>query len=176
MLQPQAAAKPMTALYRVPRKAALRPLLEHARARHGLRLAPADLRGVRLMLRALKERQIVGMLPDQVPSRGDGVWAPFFGRPAYTMTLPARLVAASGAAVAVYYAERLPRGRGFRIRWRAIDVALGGEPALAAAALNRVLEDLVRELPGQYLWGYNRYKVPHGVAPATSREAASSPA
>ncbi|HYA65824.1 MAG TPA: hypothetical protein VEE84_04005, partial [Burkholderiaceae bacterium] len=83
--------RPMLALYRVPRKAALRPLIEQARTHHGLRLAPADLHGVRLMLRALRNRQIVGLLPDQVPSRGEGVWAPFFGRPAFTMTLPARL-------------------------------------------------------------------------------------
>jgi KDO2-lipid IV(A) lauroyltransferase len=165
MLQPAAAARPMTALYRVPRKALLRPLLEQARTRHGLRLAPADLGGVRRLLRALKQCQIVGILPDQVPARGDGVWAPFFGRPAYTMTLPARLVSAANALVGLAYAERLPHGRGFRIVWRPIDLAISGDAARDAAAINAVLEDLVRGLPAQYLWAYNRYKVPQGVAP-----------
>ena len=99
MLSPSGAARPMLAVYRIPRKAALRPLMEGARLRHGLRLAPADLGGVRLMLRALRDGGIVGLLPDQVPSRGEGVWAPYFGRPAYSMTLTARLALALDALV-----------------------------------------------------------------------------
>jgi Kdo2-lipid IVA lauroyltransferase/acyltransferase len=97
MAGPAGRARPMLALYREPRKAALRPLFAQARARSGLLLAPADLHGVRLMLRAMRDRQVVGLLPDQVPSRGEGVWAPFFGRPAFTMTLPARLARAHDA-------------------------------------------------------------------------------
>ncbi|HUN91483.1 MAG TPA: lysophospholipid acyltransferase family protein [Burkholderiaceae bacterium] len=174
MLQPWAAARPMTALYRVPRKAALRPLLEGARGRNGLQLAPADLRGVRLLMRALRQGGVAGILPDQVPSQGDGVWAPFFGRSAYTMTLPARLAQANGARVALMHAERLPRGRGFVIRWNPIAEPFRGDAAGDAALLNRHLEELIRRLPAQYLWGYNRYKVPAGVAAPAPGEGAAA--
>jgi len=128
MLRPVGRARPMTALYRVPHKPALRPLLEAARAHRGLRLAPAELAGVRKLIRALKNREVVGILPDQVPSQGDGVWAPFFGRPAYTMTLPARLAVTQQAIVAFIYAERLPRGRGFRLHWERVAAPLTGDP------------------------------------------------
>jgi KDO2-lipid IV(A) lauroyltransferase len=153
----------MTVLYRVPRKSALRPLMEGGRAVDGLVLAPADMRGVRLLMRAMKSAQAAGILPDQVPSQGEGVWAPFFGRPAYTMTLPARLAVASGANVVFVYGERLPRGRGYRIHVAPLAEPLTGEAAHDATVLNRALEQLIRACPAQYLWGYNRYKAPAGV-------------
>jgi KDO2-lipid IV(A) lauroyltransferase len=156
-------ARPMLALYRVPRKSSLRPLFEQARIRHGLLLAPADLHGVRLMLRALRARQIVGLLPDQVPSRGEGVWAPFFGRPAFTMTLPARLACAHDALVVLVYAQRLPRGAGYRIHWQPLEARLTGEPQADAACINGAMERLILRCPEQYLWSYNRYKIPSGV-------------
>ncbi len=161
------AARPMLALYRMPRKATLRPLFENARRRHGLLLAPADLQGVRLMLRALRSRQIVGLLPDQVPSRGEGVWAPFFGRPAFTMTLPARLACTHDALVVLVYAQRLPRGAGYRIHWEPLPGALSGEPGADAARINHAMEQLILRCPEQYLWSYNRYKTPPGVAAPT---------
>jgi KDO2-lipid IV(A) lauroyltransferase len=106
------------------------------------------------------------MLPDQAPSLGEGEWAPFFGRPAYTMTLVARLHHATGAAVFATFAERLPRGRGYRMHWRPIPV-LPRDAKQAAREVNAALEDLIRECPAQYLWAYNRYKVPAGAeAPA----------
>ncbi|MGC4244693.1 MAG: lysophospholipid acyltransferase family protein, partial [Herbaspirillum sp.] len=80
----------LSVLYRPPRKAALKPLIEGARARANLHLAPANLAGVRILLKALKNGQAIGLLPDQVPQNGEGVWAEFFGKPAYTMTLPAK--------------------------------------------------------------------------------------
>ena len=105
-----AAFKPMTVLYRRPKRASLAPLIEGGRGAH-LKLAPADLSGVRALLKALKAGEAVGMLPDQVPGKGEGTWLPFFGQPAYTMTLAARLCA-TGATPLMAYAERLAGGRG----------------------------------------------------------------
>lgn len=160
---------PMTALYRPPRKAAIAPLIEAGRTRPNLRLAAADLGGVRALLRALKSREAIGILPDQAPRFGEGVWAPFFGRMAFTMTLAARLAQTPGAAVLLMYAERLPRGRGFRLVVVPLQEVLrepfAQDPAAAAAQFNGVLEALIRRVPAQYLWSYNRYKVPPGVAP-----------
>jgi KDO2-lipid IV(A) lauroyltransferase len=157
--QPRARERPMTVLYRPPRKAALRNVIDE-RARPGLVLAPADMRGVRMLMRALKRGHTAGILPDQVPSQGEGTWAGFFGRPAYTMTLPARLAAASGARVAFALCERLPGGRGYLLHLVPFDEPLCGDIAADTQHLNRALEKLIRLCPEQYLWGYNRYKVP----------------
>jgi len=169
--RPEAATRPITVLYRIPRKSILRPIVESGRATPGLKLAPAELRGVRMLMKALKEREVVGILPDQVPSRGEGVWAPFFGRWAYTMTLPARLARQFDAIVIFVYGERLPGGRGYRIHLKRLEGPFTGDAVQDAAIMNRGLESLIRECPTQYLWGYNRYKVPAGAEPVP-REAA----
>jgi Kdo2-lipid IVA lauroyltransferase/acyltransferase len=158
-------------LYRPARQSWLRELEEAARARDHLATAPADLGGVRLMLRALRRGQCVGLLPDQVPPQGMGVWVPFFGQPAYTMTLAARLVQQTGAAVAVLWTERLPRGAGYVVRAQPLPVALPDSAAdeqAAARAVNRSMERVIAQKPSQYLWGYHRYKQPRRAdAPGT---------
>jgi KDO2-lipid IV(A) lauroyltransferase len=160
----------LTALYRPPRKSALKPLIEGARARHNLLLAPANLSGVRTLLKALKNGQAIGLLPDQVPQHGEGVWADFFGKPAYTMTLPAKLHTMSNAPVILSYAERLSWGRGYVIRFVAFEEPLGDTPQQQARAINLAMEKLIARCPSQYIWSYNRYKTPRGVMPAPLAE------
>ena len=159
--------QPITVLYRPPRKAIFRPLLEGARQRHNLLLAPADLSGVKRLVRALRKNQAVGLLPDQVPSRGEGIFAPHFGRLAYTMTLPARLAEMSGASVLLAFGERLPKGRGWIVHIAPFQESLSGSPEQRAEQLNLALEALIRRCPAQYLWGYRRYKLPRGVVRPT---------
>jgi KDO2-lipid IV(A) lauroyltransferase len=164
------ARQPVTVLYRPAKQAWLRELETTARHRPGLLTAPASLAGVRQMIRALRHGQTVGLLPDQVPPAGMGVWAPFFGRPAYTMTLASRLALQTGAAMLLTVGERLPRGAGWRIRVfelpEPLPAAAGfqGDDAAhqteCAAVINRAMEYLIRQVPEQYLWGYNRYKGP----------------
>ena len=164
-----AAGRPMTVLYRPPRKAWLARLMEGARERPGLLTAPTTLGGVKSMLKALKKGDAVGLLPDQVPPDGMGVWAPFFGQPAYTMTLSARLVQPTGACILLASCERLSWGRGFVVRYEPWPATLGALPAapdLAAAQVNTAMQGLIARYPAQYLWGYARYKAPrHEVAP-----------
>lgn len=149
---------PLTAMYRPPKKAALEPLLGKARARDGMSLAPANLAGVRTLLKRLRGGGAIGLLPDQVPGTGEGVWAPFFRRSAYTMTLPAKLHQMSGAPLVLSYAERLPRGRGFAIRFVRFDRVLEGTPAQQAQTINAAMESLIARCPAQYFWSYNRFK------------------
>jgi KDO2-lipid IV(A) lauroyltransferase len=169
----------LTAMYRPARQPWLRGLEETARARPGLATAPAALAGVRQMIRALRRGESVGLLPDQVPPDGMGVWAPFYGRPAYTMTLAARLVQQTGAALLLIWAERLPAGRGWQLRVSpaaqlpdsaADDAAL---QVACATRINQQMEQLIAQCPGQYLWGYNRYKQPRRAHRATGEEAAA---
>ena len=160
---------PLTVMYRPPKQAALKPLVEGARARHNLHLAPANLSWVRILAKTLKKGQPIGLLPDQVPQQGEGVWAPFFGRSAYTMTLPAKLAQMGDAAVILVYAERLAAGKGFVVRFVPFDGDLSGDSAARAGAINHAMEQLIARCPAQYFWSYNRYKQPEGVAPPAAQ-------
>lgn len=161
-----AARRPITVLYRRPKQDWLAPLIEDGRGAH-LKLAPADLSGVRRLLTALKRGEAVGMLPDQVPGSGEGVWVPFFGRPAYTMTLAARLAESvhGGATMLLAFGERLPYGAGYHLRLFPLSRPLEGDLSARTAQLNAELEAVIRQCPEQYLWAYNRYKVPAGAEP-----------
>jgi len=156
---------PITVMYRPPRQAFLEPVMEQARNTSGLKAVPATLQGVREFVRALKRGEAVGMLPDQVPGSGDGVWAPFFGKPAYTMTLAAKLALQTGVAVILTAGERLPGGQGWRIHYVRLAEPLAAEPQALAASINSAMETLIRRFPQQYLWSYNRYKIPPDAPP-----------
>lgn len=163
-----AAKTRLSVLYRPPHKEALKPLIEGARARANLLLAPANLSGVRILAKALKKGEAIGLLPDQVPQRTEGVWADFFGKPAYTMTLSAKLQQMTGAPIILSYAERLPCGRGFVIRFVPFEEMLGETAEQQARAINAAMEKLIARCPSQYFWSYNRYKTPDGAAQPTT--------
>ena len=161
-----------TILYRPARQAWLARILAQARQRPGIEAVPTSLQGVRQMIKALRQGRAVGLLPDQVPPQGQGVWAPFFGREAYTMTLAARLVQQTGAAVILARCERLPWGRGYVLHLQGLDEPLAADPRQAVCQINEAMEALIRQCPQQYLWGYGRYKQPRTLAPATGEAAA----
>ena len=170
-LEPQVLAElygPITAIYRPARQAWLAQLQRLARDRPHLNVVPASLGGIRLMRKALKAGQAVALLTDQVPPEGQGLWAPFFGKPAYTMTLAARLALQSGAVLLPVSCERLPRGTGYFLKiWPPLVGLEARSPSglLAAVTLiNQAIETIVRSQPGQYLWGYARYKAPRNDA------------
>jgi len=152
--------KAMTVLYRPPRQAWLRVLVEASRQRPGLRTAPATLLGVKQLLKALQQGECVGLLPDQVPPRGMGRMTPFFGRDAYTMTLAARLAQQTGACVLLAWGERLNRGRGYCVRVYPLGQTLPAALPEAMQVINLAMQALVLQCPQQYLWGYARYKQP----------------
>jgi KDO2-lipid IV(A) lauroyltransferase len=154
------AGHPLTVLFRPPRKTWLEGLVSAARQRPGLMTAPANLAGVKQLLRSLKAGHCVGLLPDQVPPSTMGLWSPFFGKPAFTMTLAARLAQQSGALVVTAWGERLPRGRGFVVHVSPMADTISGDMSRAVEQINGAMEELILRCPGQYLWGYDRYKSP----------------
>lgn len=155
---------PITVMYRPPKLRWLEPLMICGRSRWGASVVPANLKGVRAFFRALKSGQAVGLLPDQTPGVGEGAWADFFGRPAYTMTLVTRLQTSAGVPVIMVSAQRLASGAGYQIRFEHVPVENFSE-----SSLNRAVEAVVRRCPEQYLWGYNRYKTPAGAPPPTAQ-------
>jgi KDO2-lipid IV(A) lauroyltransferase len=150
---------PITVLFKPPRQAWLRPVVAFSRSAPSMRAVPATIPGVRALLRALRAGEAVGLLPDQVPGPAEGRWAPFFGKPAWTMTLPLRLAGQPGVRVVLAVVERLPASRGWRLHLETMDEAPTPE------ALNARMEALIRRFPAQYLWGYNRYKRPAAAGP-----------
>ncbi len=152
--------QPVTALFRPPRQAWLRELVNCARQRPGLKAAPTTLAGVKQLIKALKKGESVGLLPDQVPPQGMGVMAPFFGRDAYTMTLSVRLAQQTGATVLLIWGERLSRSRGYRVHVQPLGVELPAVLLDAVTVINQAMESLIRQCPQQYVWGYARYKLP----------------
>jgi len=167
------AAFPITALYRPPKLAWLRTAVEHWRARDNMHLARVGFAGVRGLVAALARHEAVGILPDQVPGAGRGEWVEFFGKPAYTMTLAAKLAQRPGSTCLLAYGERLRGGAGYVLRIRPLAAARPGETP--ARRVNAAIEALIRECPAQYLWGYNRYKRPAGAPEGGSRPGAPPP-
>ena len=155
-----AAHGPITVLYRPARQPGLARVMGTARNRPGMLAVPPPLAGVRPMIKALRRGEAVGLLPDQVPPEGQGLWAPFFGRDAYTMTLAVRLAQQTGAAVVLARCERLPWGRGFVTHFETLAEPLSERIDLAVVQINQAMEHLIRQCPAQYLWGYARYKQP----------------
>ena len=149
---------PITVLYRPPKQAWLQTMIEAGRARAQLKIAAADLSGVRALLKALRRGEAVGMLPDQAPKVGEGRWMNFFGRPAYTMTLAARLTE-SGAAVIMVWAERLPEGAGyhFHLQWPAQPIH--GNTEQRAQQISHEIEHLIRPVSYTHLDVYKRQVV-----------------
>lgn len=160
---------PLTVLYRAPKQAWLQAMIEAGRARgERLRIAAADLAGVRTLVKALKRGESIALLSDQVPKKGEGYWLDFFGKPAFTMTLAARF-SELDVAVIMFRVERLPGGAGYHFHLQPPMQPIAGSTEERAGQINREIERLIRQCPGQYLWGYNRYKRPRDVAAPPER-------
>ena len=148
---------PMTSLYRPPQIYELDKIIRGSRERTGATLVPTDVQGVKALYKALADNHVTGILPDQDPRDG-GRFAPFFGVQANTMVLLSRLARKTQATPVLVFAERLPRGKGFRMRFEAVPEAISGNDLDASVcALNVAVEGLVRRYPAQYQWGYKRF-------------------
>ena len=153
---------PATVLYRPPRQAWLNEVVEAERAYPNMEFVPTNLNGVRQMTRALMRGEAIGILPDQVPSGKEGVWVPFFGRPAYTTPLPARLANRNHTPVLMFTAKRKSLGQGWLMEVTRL-APLSADAVTAATEINHALEQAILKAPEQFIWAYNRYKHPTGA-------------
>lgn len=156
--QYMAAATALTVMYRPHSNPQLNALLERSRTPHYQQLAPANLSGVRMLAKALKRGECVGILPDHVPTQGEGIWADFFGKPAYTSLLPVKLQQMSGAAIVLVYAERLPKAAGYLLHTTLMGTLWEATPEQQARQLNAAMEQLIMKCPDQYFWSYDRWR------------------
>ncbi|NNC55710.1 MAG: lysophospholipid acyltransferase family protein, partial [Pseudomonadales bacterium] len=146
-----------TSLYQPPKIAWLESFVKRGREMSGANLVPTSQRGIAKMLKALQRGEIVGMLPDQVPKQNAGTFAPFFGVPAYSMTLVYKLLQKTGCQAVLGYALR--ENEGFRIVFKPVPNALYSEDMQhSVAALNQLVESSTEEDLAQYQWAYKRFK------------------
>ncbi|MBU3604580.1 lipid A biosynthesis acyltransferase [Polynucleobacter sp. AP-Kaivos-20-H2] len=153
---------PATIMYRPSRQEWLNEVVEEGRAYPNMHFVQTNLNGVRQMTRALSKGEVIAILPDQVPSGGDGIWANFFGRPAYTTTLPIRLANRHNTPAVMFTAKRGILGGGWVIDAKRLD-SFSDDPNIAVKELNTAIEAAILVAPEQFIWSYNRYKHPAGA-------------
>jgi KDO2-lipid IV(A) lauroyltransferase len=149
----------ISCLYRPLKMPELEHLVQTARNRLGGNYVPATAKGIRIIYKDLDQGGVVAMLPDQEPQAGTGIFAPFFGVPAYSMVFLTRLAARADTPVIFAWCERLPWGRGYHLHFRATPERVHSDNIhTAVTAINQAVEDCVRECPEQYQWSYRRFK------------------
>ena len=161
---------PITVMFRTPRVAWAEPMMRAGRDRMQICSEPAEMSGIRAMLKALRRGETVGLLPDQVPDAGkggDGAWADFFGHPAYTMTLAQKFAKTTGALLVMVACVRLAAGAGYRLAFSPL-MPFSEDAEASARELNAAVERAIGHAADQYLWSYNRYKVPAGTTAPSS--------
>jgi Kdo2-lipid IVA lauroyltransferase/acyltransferase len=157
---------PVTILYKPAKINIINNWIMQGRKQSNVTLAPANRQGIKQMLQALQKTNAIGLLPDQVPDKGDGAWAPFFGKPAYTNTLALKLHLKTGAPLVLATAIRQQAKQGLPAGFHLVfepwpaTLAFGQDTEDQATQLNLAMEYLIQKAPTQYLWTYNRYKQP----------------
>jgi len=133
------------------------------RRNHGnLTMASADKSGILKIQRALKNRELVGMLPDQDPGVEGGIMVPFFNTKANTMTLLAKIAQKNDLQVLIFWAKRLPKGRGYELNLEPVDLNINEDTLEGqVTSMNQCVEALIRKMPEQYMWSYKRFKSTH---------------
>ncbi len=161
-----AAHYPMTSMYAPQENPQANDIMRKARQRTGAKLVPTDVNGIRAMRKALRQTELVAILPDQSPYN-NGLFVPFFGHLCYTMTLLPKMTKKSNAVVLYTYAKRLDDSSGFKLIFRESSVDLATlETEASAIQMNLDLEKIIRETPHQYQWTYKRFKRrPEGEEP-----------
>ena len=152
----------VTFMYKPLRSQKQNDYLFKRRNKGNLTMASADKPGILMMQRALKNNELIGMLPDQDPGEEGGIMSPFFNKEANTMTLLAKIANKNDCQILMFWAKRLPKGRGYELNIEPVDLNLNGDTLEDhVVSMNRCIEDLIRKMPEQYMWSYKRFKSTH---------------
>lgn len=146
-------------LYKPPKEAEIEQLLLKFRGSAGANQITADAKGVRQVFKVLKNKHILAILPDQQPKSGQGVYAPFFGQPAYTMSLFSKIAVKTKAPVIFAVAERLPNGQGFDLHFKSAPETIYDNIENSVKTVNQMIERFVAINPSQYQWTYKRFSI-----------------
>jgi KDO2-lipid IV(A) lauroyltransferase len=147
-----------TILYKPPKRPELESIIVAARSKLGTKIVPTNARGVMAIYKSLRQGGLTAILPDQEPDDDNsGLFADFFGQPAFTMKLIHSLGNKSGSKLLMTVALRVEGG--FDIHFIEPDADMySSDEVIAVAALNRSVEAAVMMAPAQYQWDYKRFK------------------
>ena len=113
---------------------------------------------LRPALRHLKQGGLLWFAPDQDTRRGDSVFVPFFGRPAYSLTSTHQLARLSGAAVLGFAHVRHDDGSYTLRLTPAFEDFPSADATADTARVMAAIETMIRAAPTQYLWIHRRFK------------------
>ena len=147
---------PLAGMYRPHDQGAMEWAVKRGRLRYAVHMFTRE--ELRPALKHLKQGGLLWFAPDQDTRRGDSVFVPFFGRPAYSLTSTHQLARLSGAAVIAFAHERRADG-GYTLRLSPAFADFPSKDATAdTARVMAAIEAMVRKVPAQYLWIHRRFK------------------
>lgn len=152
---------PVTSLYKPPHMRSLDNIIKESRQRTGATLVPTDTRGIRAVSKALKNNEVIVILPDQhpPPQLKNGIFSDFFNYPAYSATLMSKLAAKSNSEIIYAYTKRLAKGEGFTLVFQpATENDAKADIQHSVDIMNKDIETVIRDCPEQYQWTYKRFK------------------
>ncbi|MFI9651406.1 hypothetical protein ABGV17_07170 [Guyparkeria sp. GHLCS8-2] len=127
------------------------------RTRHGTEALPRE-RGMGPHLRALRSGRSFFYIADEDLGAEHSVFAPFFGVEKATLPLAGKLARASRRPVYPVIGQLDETTGQYRLRFlEPVDLPAGNDRE-AAAAINRVIEDLVIDDPAQLMWSLKYFK------------------
>jgi KDO2-lipid IV(A) lauroyltransferase len=136
------------------------PLLAYAliKAREKYLTSAIVFSDTRQLIKKLRQGEAVWYAPDQDYGKDQSVFAPFFGVPAATVLGTARIAQLGRAVVLPYAHYREDNGHYKLIFGAPLDNFPTGDDVVDATRVNKVIEDMVRVKPDQYLWVHRRFK------------------
>ena len=147
----------LATIYRPLNNFFLNPLMEFIRRRY---VCPNQIKkginGVRDTVKFIKKKYSIALMIDQRVSEGEKI--DFFGNLALTTTLPAQLSYKFGLDIIPVYIEREDNDNftiEFQKRISSKDFKNKLELTLK---LNKILEEMIKKNPGQWIWTHNRWK------------------
>lgn len=147
---------PLAGMYRPHDQGAMEWAVKRGRMRYAQAMFTRD--ELRPALKHLKQGGLLWFAPDQDTRRGESVFVPFFGQPAYSLTSTHQLARMSGASVIAFAHERRGDG-GYTLRLSPPFEDFPSSDATAdTARVMAAIEAMARQAPAQYLWIHRRFK------------------
>ena len=153
-----------TIMYKPLRNKVLNDYVYTGRQATGADLVETNNVGVKKLLKALKNNNAIGILPDHTPKINQGTMSKFYNIPVNTNSLIYKLGKKNKVPIISIYAERLPKNKGFDIHLDVINKNFYDLDQIGAAdLLNKSIEDMVNKNISQYIWVYERFRNRSGV-------------
>lgn len=149
--------KKFNILYKPSKSKLLNQIMFLGRTEDNIKPVPTTVHGVISLIRAIKNKEMIGMLPDSVASSGDGVWVNFFDKPVFATTLAAKLTLMPGVKTFIVSSKRVSKG--FVSEFIPY-VPQSDKISEVVQELYKVFESIIKDNPTQYYWSYDRFRVP----------------